>query len=328
MLVFFASCHSAATTSTPTPGPESAQSVEKANLGLPTGFTATALPYDFDRPTQFVVQDNVLWVAQLAGGENAEQGQILRIDLVTREESVVIEGLDKPTGLVVIGQTLWVAERDSISKIDLTTPLPNKETVLSNLPNNGRSNGTLTVMQTGEIMYETSGNRQDSDSGKLWGLNPNDGSVRMLASGLKGAYAHTIAPNGQIWFTEIVDGSLQGTPYPDEINVLQEGADYGWPECYGRELTGTDCAGVTAALTVFDAGSTPTGIAYSPFGDDSLFVARWVSGDVVQVNVQTGDFLPFIQNLGNPQHIVGMNDGRLFFSDYAAGKIYQVTRTE
>ncbi|MEM9773699.1 MAG: PQQ-dependent sugar dehydrogenase [Chloroflexota bacterium] len=329
--IFLTACDSADTEAeTPSSEPVEVIATEEisVDLDLPDGFLATALPYDFDRPTQFVVQNNLLWVAQLAGGENAELGEIVLINMSTGEKSIVIDGLDKPTGLAVINQTVWVAERDSISKIDLISSIPSKEVILSNLPNNGRSNGTLTVLPSGEIMYETSGNRTDIDSGKLWALNPADGSVRVLASGLKGAYAHTITPNGQIWFTEVVDGSLQGVPYPDEINLLEEGADYGWPECYGRELAGTDCEGVKPALTTFDAGSTPTGIAFSPFGDESLFVARWVSGDVVQIDTNTGEFTSFVANLGNPQHIISLDDGSLMFSDYAAGEIYQVVKTE
>lgn len=300
---------------------------ELVQLDIVEGYAATVLPYSFNRPTQFVVEENILWVAQLAGGENAERGEVLRVNLSTGEQTVVLEGLDKPTGLAIIGPTIYVADRDSILSFDTSVPDGVIEIILENLPNNGRSNGTLTVTPSGEILYETSGNRRDADSGKLWALNPVDGSVRELASGLKGAYAHAVGPSGQIWMTEVADGSLQGTPYPDEINVLQEGANYGWPTCYGRELAGTDCEGVKTAITTFSAGSTPTGIAYSPFGDPSLFVALWVSGEVVRVESISGRTEPFIQNLGNPQHLLALDDGSLLVSDYAAGKIYQIKQS-
>ena len=54
---------------------------ETADLMLPEGFASEQLPFQFKNPTQFAVEDNYLYLAQLNGGESDKQGQILRIDL-------------------------------------------------------------------------------------------------------------------------------------------------------------------------------------------------------------------------------------------------------
>ena len=309
--------------------PETGQPIvwqtEAADLNLPEGYTAVQLPLTFDRPTQFLIQENQLWVAQLAGRENEQQGEIIRVDLETGAKTIIAQGLDKPTGIALVDQTVWVATRDALLRIDTNASDPQPEGVLEGLPNNGRSNGTLTVMPSGEILYETSGNKKDSDSGKLWAIDAQTLAVREMATGFKGVYAHVVDDNGRVWLTEIADGSLDGVPYPDEVNLLKEGGNYGWPTCYGRDLQGTDCQNTEPALTIFGAGSTPTSIAVSPFEPDTLLVALWVFGEIVAVDMNTGEKRPFLSDLNNPQHLFH-TDGALWFSDYATGKIYRISQ--
>ena len=257
---------------------------ETTPLVLPDGFMSEQLPHQFNRPTQFTVVDDLLYVAQLNGGENEQMGQVIQVNLENGEQLILAENLDKPTGLAVLNNELWIATRDAILRRSLDDGAV-LETVLEGLPNNGRSNGTLTVTPDNKILYETSGNKRDEDSGKLWALDPETLATTELASGLKGAYAHVVDANGRIWFTEIADGQVEGVTLPDELNLLAEGADFGWPRCYGRELAGPDCDNVRPAVTIFPAQSTPTSVTVSPFDPDTLLVALWVTSEVVQLPI-------------------------------------------
>ena len=306
---------------TPTPPP----------FDLADGFTAVSLPHQFRGPTQFFVDDNTLWIAQLNGGEGAAEGQVLQIDLATGKETTVLENLDKPTGIALLDDVLWVATRDEL----LRAPLDHLEAVdvvLTGLPNNGRSNGTLTVTPNGTLLYEVSGRRSNPDSGRLYEYDPATGQSRILATGLKNAYAHAFDENGRLWMTEIADGTLDDVTYPGEINLLVDGADFGWPTCYGQELVGTDCDGTRPAVKVLPENSTPTGIAISPFTADTLIVALWLTGEVIEVplsfvgdNARGGE-RPFIENMENPQHLFTHPDGSLWVSDFATGKIWIIQR--
>ena len=258
--------------------------LETLGLTVPAGLNIEKLPYQFQQPTQFVVRDDYLYVAQLNGGENDQQGQVVRVDLSNGQEVILAELLDKPTGIAVLDDFLWIAMRDAILRRSLDDGAA-LEPIIEDLPNNGRSNGTLTVTNDNTILFETSGNRQDEDSGKLWELDTETLEVTELANGLKGAYAHVVDENGRIWFTEIADGQVEGVTLPDELNLLQEGADFGWYRCYGRELTGPDCNNVRPAVTIFAPQSTPTSVVVSPFAPDTLLVALWVTGEVVQLPI-------------------------------------------
>jgi glucose/arabinose dehydrogenase len=298
---------------------------------LPDGFTAYALPYLFRQPTQFFVEGNQLWLAQLNGGEGENQGQVLRLNLDSGEQIVVAEGLDKPTGIALLEGRLWIATRDALLQMDPTEPT-SLTTLLMDLPNNGRSNGTLTVTPDGRLLYETSGTRRDDNSGRLWELDPQTGESRDVARGLKNGYAHVFDEDGRLWITEIGDGSVDGVTFTDELNLVMTGANFGWPTCYGRELGGPDCDGVRPAVTVFPDHSTPTGIAVSPFADDTLLVALWLTNEVVEIPVSLVDdnavveYRPFISDMQNPQHLFTTPDGVLWVSEFGTGQIWVVER--
>lgn len=306
---------------------------EPDGLTVPAGLAIERLPYQFQGPTQFTVHAGHLYVAQLNGGENDRQGQIVRVNLSDGSRRILVEGLDKPTGLAILNNALWIATRDAILRLNLDGQAP-LETILEDLPHNGRSNGTLTVTPQNTLLFETSGNRQDADSGKLWELDPQTLKAQAVAGGLKGAYAHTVAADGRVWLTEIADGQVNGTTLPDELNLLQPGADFGWPRCYGRELAGPDCAHVRPAVATFAPHSTPTSVVVSPFAPDTLLVALWLAGEVVQLPITyTGDNAasepePFLAGLERPQHLLVQPDGSVWISDFASGAIYRVWRPQ
>lgn len=314
-------------TAQPTPNP----TATPLPITLPDGFAAEVLPYRLDRPTQFLLTKSALWVAELNGGENDEMGQVVQIDLASGEKTAVLTNLDKPTGIAILDGMLWVATRDAILQAPLDDPAA-VTVVLANLPNNGRSNGTLTPTPNGKLLFETSGNRRDANSGKLWELDPQTGMQQALASGLKGAYAHVFDENGRLWITEIVDGTFNDEPLPDEVNLVVENANFGWPTCFGRELYGPNCDDVRPAVAVLPPHSTPTSIVRSPFRQNTLLVALWVTGEIVQISLNmndnnaSGSPRPFITGFRNPQHMIVAPDGSLWVSDYGLGILYRIYR--
>ena len=129
-------------------------------------------------------------------------------------------------------------------------------------------------------------------------------------------------------------GKWRGVTLPDEVNLLQVGADFGWPRCYGVELTGPDCEDVRPAVAEFEAQATPTSITLSPFAPDTLLVALWVTGEVVQLpftltaDNALAEIQPFVTGLDRPQHLVTHPDGSVWMSDFARGKIYRIWQEE
>jgi len=313
--------------------------------GAPPGYRRTVAAEGLQGPTQFALgPDGRLWVAQLAGPEGAAQGEVVAVDLATGEREVLLDGLDKPTGLAILDAHLWVALADALVRAPLDAqgrPGP-VETVLADLPNNGRSQGTLTVTPQATLLYETSGDQRGPEAatgtGVLWELDPSTPrEPRPFAIGLKNAYAHAVDAEGRRWTTEVGDGRFDGEPPPDELNLAADGGDYGWPRCLGdrrgvQELGGSDqvCAATRAPLAVFPAGATPTGLAVPPWDPGVLLVALWTRGEVVSVPLpdvgQEGLAEPevVLDGLDGPQHLLALPDGALLVGEHGSGRILRV----
>lgn len=301
------------------------------------GLRIEAVVGDLVGPTQMMAgPDGRLWVAQLNGGENEQQGQVLAIDLDSGEREVVVEGLDKPTGIAWLDGNLWIATRDALLRAEGDPP-SEPTAVLDGLPNNGRSNGTLTPTPDGTLLYETSGRQRDGDvvegSGILWELDPAEpDDPQPIATGLKNAYAH-VFDDGALWITEVAE-PIGGVTPPDELNTVEvrRDADYGWPACIGDrqpvESMGGDrerCADTVPPIVEFGPGATPTSVAVSPFADDELIVALWNAGQVVSVAADgSGDPQPLVEGLPHPQHLLADGDA-LLVSDHEQGVVYRVT---
>ncbi len=321
------------------------------DLTLPEGYSASLVASGLRGPTQMILgPDGRLWLAQLGGAENAGAGQVLALSSGTGEREVLLDNLFKPTGIALLDGYLWIASGRDLLRAPLAAGggVGALETVLRDLPFNGRSNGTLTVTPEGGLLFETSGRRQGDaaqpGSGVLWRLKPTDpANPQPLATGLKGAYAHAFDSAGRLFTTEIGDDSVNAQAPPDELNLVVEGADYGWPRCYGNQRPALNYGGTPeicrrsrAPLVTFAPHTTPTGLMASPFEDGVLLVALWgpvdagvvrvaYSVDGVEEEDAVGEIETFISGLQNPQHLLATPEG-LLVSDFGRGMIYRVTK--
>ena len=303
----------------PTPSPFSTKGLSSSETNrIPSRSKASVLISGLAGPTQIALGPQGSWlVAELggedpSGDENGSTGRILLIDPKTKIKRVLAEGLDKPTGVAWIDNTVWIMVRRGIVRFPLTdAPLaslmkskeiPAIQTVVSDLPFNGRSEGTLTPLPTGTFLYETTGNIKQSDasgeglpeegSGTLWSFDPQTNKSTAIAIGLKNSYAHVALSDGRVATTELGD-NIDIEPL-DEENILETVTaaksgkapqTFGWPICdaAGKPLTKADsprCSEATPALRSFPAHLTPTGIAQ--YGKD-LYVSLFVSGQIMRL---------------------------------------------
>lgn len=328
--------------------------VQQAGLTLPAGYSATVVIEGLSGPTQMILgPDKRLWVAQLNGAENAGQGQVVAFALPesrartpVSQGEVLVSGLLKPVGIAVLADQLWIAAQNNLQRapVQRDGTVGPVETVIADLPYNGRSLGTLTVSPQGRLIYETSGARQGNraapNSAMLWELDPaTPTQPQPLARGLKNAYAHVFDASGRLWLTDIGDDPVNGQPPPDELNLWAPAADFGWPACYGQQAvasnyggTAEHCRTTRPAVATFPPQSTPTSIVVSPWEENTLLVALWLNQVVLRVPFTlTGDNAsgtpePLITALRNPQHLLVLPDQSLLVSDFGAGKIYRIER--
>lgn len=318
------------------------------SLRLPPGYAADVAAEGLQAPTQMAKDSRGrLWVAQMAGDENAGTGQVMVIDLESGERSVVVEGLLKPTGIALLDGYLWIATkrellRASLELLDEEGIAGPVEAVLSDLPFDGRSNGTLTVTPERMLVFETSGARFGGEptagSATLWRLDPaKPEEPEALATGLKSAYGHAYDAAGRLWVTEIGADLVNGAAPPDELNLIAAGADFGWPQCFAMQQpalnyggTQVRCLGTRAPVALFTPHAAPTSVVASPWEPDTLLVALRGEGEIVRVPVAyvgdnaQGEAETFIEGFGRPQHLLVWDEDSLMVSDQTTGRIYRI----
>lgn len=313
-------------------------------ITAPDGFAVTEWADGFDGPTQMTFDtDGNLIIAELNGSENDATGRILLVSADDRSDRTVLqEDLNKPTGIAVTGDRLWIMEQRRLTVTTLEPGAP-LEVVADELPFNGRSEGTLTVTPDGSLLYDTSGSKRGPDrvpgSGTLFAIeNAADGPSEpvVVATGFKHAYAHVIDPDGQLWSVEMTDGNFDGERAQDELLAIGPGDDAGWPQCVENnrpvaEYGGTDerCAASPPSHALLGLGATPTSLVVAPWDDDVFVLTLWLSSRVVTVPRPLPDDGPhqptdFLEGIESPQHLLVDGD-TLLVSDHETGRILQVT---
>jgi glucose/arabinose dehydrogenase len=298
----------------------------------PTSKEVTVIADGFSGPTQIADgPDGLLLVAQLNGEENAAAGQVVVFDPTTKAKRVILTALDKPTGVLWQDGTLWVMVRRGLVRArwnkddNVVGPV---EVMLENLSFNGRSEGTLTAVDGGRFLYETTGTliggTPEPGSGTLWIFDPTSKASTPVATGVKNAYAHAVLPDGRIVTTEIGD-NIANAPV-EELNIisLSPAADLGWPRCAGDQ----DCAAVTRPTALFPRSSTPTGVAVK--GND-IFVTLFVTGQLMRIPL--GPSTPgqppakvteVTAGLKGPHTVLARPDGTLWISEHLANRIVSI----
>lgn len=107
------------------------------------------------------------------------------------------------------------------------------------------------------------------------------GTVENYATGLRNASGHTWMNDGRLVATE----HGPDCDFPDELNVITQGADYGFPYCYGdgtEQPPGcpiqTGCAGTAKPVVNFPAHTAPIGIRQY---NGTLFPLKYRGGLIV-----------------------------------------------
>jgi glucose/arabinose dehydrogenase len=188
--------------------------------------------------------------------------------------------------------------------------------------------------------------------------NPDGSDLEVIATGLRNPVGLDFQPGtGLLWAT-VNERDNQGNEIPpDLVTIVDEGANYGWPQCLPPEATpqepGADCANVTPPTIGIQAHSAPLGLAFL----DGEGVPSELDGDLIVVQhgswnreppaapklllidfedgapVAARDFATGWQDAsgerwGRPAGVVIAPDGSLIVSDDDAGLLYRISTEE
>jgi len=345
------------------------------DIALPPGFrisvfadglggSALSTPGPNPGPRMMLLKDGVLYVTV------PSQGKVVALfdadgDGRAERRATLIEGLRQPHGVDYADGWFYVAEETRVVRFrdndsDSVADPGSLQVRVDGLPEGGHFTRTLKV-RNGSIYISAGAScnvcaETDPWRAAITRCNLDGSNCTPFARGLRNAVGFVFDPGtGQIYATDNGRDLLGEDLPPDELNLIEEGKNYGWPICYGKKSHDTEfdknayvrdpCADTAPSLVDLQAHSAPLGLAYYdgaqfPAGyRGNLFVAfhgSWNRGvptgyKIVRVNLTTLNVSDFATGwlqgsnvLGRPVDIVVDVDGGLLVSDDNAGKIYRI----
>ena len=222
-----------------------------------------------------------MWVSQRNEGT---------VSLVTIEDgkvtsqNAVLRGLNNPHGLAFDPQDpflLYIAEEDKISLLRTYSEAPLEKII--DLPNGGRHTTRTLMFGSDDRLYVSIGSscdvchEEDERLATIYSMQKDGSDFKQFAKGLRNAVFMATNPvDGKIWATEMGRDGLGDDIPPDEINIIEEGKNYGWPICYGKNIHDTQfdkntyirnpCQEPFETPSYIDlqAHSAPLGLAFVP----------------------------------------------------------------
>jgi glucose/arabinose dehydrogenase len=283
---------------------------------------------------------------------------------------VVADHLTNPHGIAFHCDTvckLYVAETDKVSIFDYnntTHKAFNKQKILD-LPIGGQhvtrsllikdNKLLISIGSSCNVCHETDERRAAIMVSDLDGKN-----AHIFARGLRNTVFMAINPfTNQVWGNDMGRDLLGDDIPPDEINILEEGKDYGWPVCWGKNNADTkfessaNCNGKNASYIDYQAHSAPLGLAFikndlwpkeyqgnllvafhgswnrtTPTGYKIVMVSLDKNGNLLDISDFITGWLNGSQTLGRPVGIVFDKAGNAFISDDKAGVVYKLSYTK
>ncbi|CAN5316295.1 PQQ-dependent sugar dehydrogenase [soil metagenome] len=289
-------------------------------------------------PTDVITGLDVPWSIVFSGTtalvSERDSGKIIEIDAdgksrtVGRIDGVVPQGEGGLLGLAIDDDELFTyssgSDGNRIERFPLrgtvgSFSLGSPETILDDLPSASNHNGGRIAFGPDGMLYASVGDAGDSGSaqdlnelsGKILRMTP-DGDVpadNPFAGSLVYSYGHRNV-QGLAWAS---DGTMFATEFGqdtwDELNIIEAGANYGWPEVEGKG--GGD--GFTDPVQVWNPDdASPSGLAII---DDTLFIAN-LRGEVLRVvpaaePSRSAEY--FAQTYGRLRAVAAAPDGSLWF---------------
>lgn len=286
----------------------------------------------------------------------------------TRATRVVtlLSGLTVPHGVAYHNGRLYVAEEGRVTSYRYNAAqarLDDGQTVISSLPTGGRHVTRTVTFGPDGMLYVSVGSScnecVDASTRAVIMRYRADGTAgQVYARGLRNAVGLAWQPGtGRLWATDNGQDSLGDNLPPDEIDVIRQGGNYGWPYCYDDGQADPSvystpgyCAQTISPAVEIQAHSAPLGAAFTtgrllpaPYRGGlvvayhgSTYRSQLTGYKVVYVPVsgtRAGPPRDLITGWlsrtiwGRPVGVLVAADGSLLISDDVAGVVYRLAST-
>lgn len=334
-------------------------------LKIPSGFKISIFAKNLSGARVMVIDSfGNMWVSR--SSEDVVTQLEIQNGRVVRQNDVLV-GLNNPHGLALDPDQpflLYIGEENKITRITVYSDGDYEK--IADLPSGGGHSTRTLLFGPGKKLYVSSGSscnvcvEKDSRRAAIYSLNRDGSDFKKFSDGLRNSVFMTINPRtSEIWASEMGRDLLGDNIPPDEINIISEGKNYGWPYCYGKKIHDSNfdpsgekiefCQTTQSSQIEVPAHSAPLGLAFlknsklpAEYENDLLvsYHGSWNRSMPTGYKVvrhkfdQQGNYEgveDFIVGwlvegnaLGRPVDILEGEDGKIFISDDKAGVIYQV----
>lgn len=354
-----------------------AQTVNETNMPLtmPVGYRISIFTPKIG-PLRFMAfsPDGILFVSMpsskgLYTDNSPDDGKIFALpdkdnNGIVDEVKTVLSELHIPHGITFYNGYLYLAEEDKISRYPyLNDSKVGAREIIASLPSGGdHVSRTIGFSKAGKMYVSIGSACNVCETGgigtaTIWEFNPDGSGGRIFAQGLRNTVGFVFHPTtDEIWGTDNGRDLLEDDLPPDEINIIRNSENYGWPHCYGKNVADpkyndpSRCQTTQPSVHNLQAHSAPlglrfiTGSQFSSWSGDLLVARRgsWnrsqpVGYDIVRLDVKDNTIIgeyPFItgwltaknEKLGRPVDVIFGPDGTLYISDDKVNIIYRVTK--
>ena len=169
-------------------------------------------------------------------------------DGVAEVKNVFLSGLNSPFGMALIGDTLYVANTDSLVKVpyrDGATKIEVEPVKVADLPGgeiNHHWTKNVVASRDGKHLYVSVGSNsnaaengieQETNRAAILEIDPVSGAARVFASGLRNAAGLAWQPqSGALWAAVNERDALGDDLVPDYMTEVHDGDFFGFPYSY------------------------------------------------------------------------------------------------
>ena len=169
-------------------------------------------------------------------------------DGMAETRSVFLSGLNSPFGMTLVGNTLYVANTDTVVSFPYKvgdTSISAPATIVADLPAgaiNHHWTKNVIASKDGSKLYVSVGSNsnvaenginEEDGRAAIWEVDAKTGEKRLFATGLRNPVGMAWEPETGVLWTSVNERDELGSDLvPDYMTSVQDGGFYGWPYSY------------------------------------------------------------------------------------------------
>lgn len=311
-----------------------------ADLTGPASLAATVFASGASHLSAFAFDgDGRLWFATADYTDSGQDGLYL-LTAAGATPVEVVSGLHTPLGLLWYEGSLYVSSAGGVVAYgDFDGRAFATTTTIVTLPAGvGEVNG-IALGPNGRMVVGISApcnacQPASEYSASIISFLPDGSDMKVYASGIRAAVGLTFDPgSGDPYVTMNQRDDLGDATPGDWLAVVEEGQDWGFPDCYGQ--ASSTCGASPAPIASLDQHAAVSGVAIvtGQLGGavaNSALVAEWAKGTVQRVSLPTDGasddaiVSTFLSGLANPVPVAVAPDGAVYVGDWGTGLIYRI----